>query len=77
MSLVGLVPSAADADAALIASVVAGPPMSAVSTDEARIGVAPMLVSAIRAPVMIPPSIFTDAATPTIAHACAVRWNFW
>ena len=42
----------------------------------ARSGVAPMLVNPMRASVIEPFDRCTAAATPTIAPACATRWNF-
>ena len=45
------------------------PPRPAAASD-------PMLVSPIRASAIVPLSRRTSAATPTIAQACATRWNF-
>ena len=42
----------------------------------ARTGTAPMLVSPILASATEPLDRRTSAATPTVAHDCAVRWNF-
>ena len=39
-------------------------------------GTVPMFVSPILASATEPLDLRTSAATPTVAHACAVRWNF-
>ena len=39
-------------------------------------GVEPMLVSPMRAELMLPSSFSTTAATPTIAQSCDLRANF-
>ncbi len=69
-------PSAADAQAALTASSPADCPTSAASTELARSGVEPMLVSPTRASAMVPPSTLTVTATATMAHWWATRTNF-
>ena len=46
------------------------------SAAAARTGVVPMLVSPILASATEPLERRTSAATPTVAHDCAVRWNF-
>ena len=69
-------PSAAEAAAARTASSVAGRPVRAASTERARSGVEPMLVSPTRASAMVPPSVRTVAATATIGHWWATRTNF-
>ena len=69
-------PSAADWAAARTASSVAGWPTRAASTERARSGVDPMLVSPTRASLIVPPSTLTAAATATIGHWWATRTNF-
>ncbi len=54
----------------------AAAPASAASTAVARTGVEPMLVRPMRASAMEPLLRRTAAATPTMAHDCAVRLNF-
>ena len=73
-SLGGLVPSARVLGRRRGTS--ASHPASASSTADARTGVEPMFVSPTLASAIEPLSRRTAAATPTIAHACAVRWNF-
>jgi hypothetical protein len=51
-------------------------PESACSTAVALMGVAPMLVSAMRAEPMEPLERSTTAATPTVAQSCERRLNF-
>lgn len=51
-------------------------PSRADSAARARSGVEPMFVSPILASAIEPLERLTAAATPTIAHAWAVRWNF-
>ena len=69
-------PSSARAAAARSASRLASPPAAALSAAAARTGVGPMLVSPILASATEPLERRTSAATPTVAHDCAVRWNF-
>ena len=69
-------PSAALWEADSISVVEAATPLSADSTLEARIGTAAQFVKPIRASVILPPSTFTAAATPTIAQPFAERLNF-
>ena len=69
-------PSSAWAAAARSASRLAWAPAAAVSAATARTGVVPMLVSPILASATEPLERRTSAATPTVAHDCAVRWNF-
>ena len=58
------------------ASVLACAPATAASAARARTGTRPMLVSPILASATCPLERRATAATPTIAHAWAVRWNF-
>ena len=69
-------PSSALAAAARSASRLACAPAAALSAAVARSGVGPMLVSPILASATDPLDRRTSAATPTVAQACAVRWNF-
>src|SRR5690606_19593746 len=75
-SVGGSVPAVACAAAVRNTSSDAGRPLTAVSTALARTGTGPMLVSATRASSIPSPLRRTAHATPTIAHACAVRLNF-
>ena len=51
-------------------------PGAAASAALARTGTGPMLVRPILALATCPLARLASAATPTIAQACAVRWNF-
>ena len=59
-----------------MAAALASAPATADSAAVARTGTAPMLVSPILASATWPLARLASAATPTVAHACAVRWNF-
>ena len=69
-------PSSARAAAARRASLLASAPVAAASAAVARTGTGPMLVRPILASATWPFERLASAATPTIAQACAVRWNF-
>ncbi len=53
-----------------------GTPAAAGSAAAALTGTEPILVSPILASATVPFERRASAATPTVAHDCAVRWNF-